>query len=70
MVKIIEEGSLTKRATCKRCKSKLEYEPSDVESTHYEDSPARYSITCPMCREKLGPNTCSVTVEEPWKEQI
>lgn len=66
-MKVITEGSLTKTATCKRCKSKLEYEPSDVKSTTYTDgdtiSHISRTIDCPLCLKKLGQNYCSIEVE-------
>jgi hypothetical protein len=67
-VKIVQEGSLTKRTSCKRCKSELEYEPEDVKSTSYEDSATKYHIQCPLCLKKLGPSGCFVYVERPSKE--
>jgi hypothetical protein len=67
-VKVVQKGSLTKRVTCKRCKSELEYEPEDVKSTSYEDGPITYHIQCPLCLQKLGQNSCFVYVERPSKE--
>lgn len=66
-MKVVQEGSLTKHATCKRCKSELEYEPEDVKSTSYEDSGTEYHIQCPFCLKKLGPNLCFVRVEAPGR---
>lgn len=67
MVRVIKEGSLTKCTTCKKCKSELEYEPADVKSIHYEESPTVYYIECPTCCSKLGANFCSVYVDDPAK---
>jgi hypothetical protein len=67
-VKIVQEGSLTKHATCKRCKSKLAYEPEDVKSTSWEDSGIEWYIQCPFCLKKLGPSYSFVYVEPPGKE--
>lgn len=66
-MKVVQEGSLTKRATCKRCKSELEYEPEDVKMTSYEDSATEWYIQCPFCLKKLGPNSSFVYVEAPGK---
>jgi len=65
---VTKEGSLTKTATCKRCKSELQYEPEDVKSTSYEDSPITYHIFCPFCEKKLGKNYSFVSVPDPAKE--
>lgn len=67
-MKVVQEGSLTKRTTCKRCKSELEYEPEDVKMTTYEDSPIKWYIQCPFCLKKLGPSYSFVYVEAPSKE--
>lgn len=67
-MKVVQEGSLTKRVTCKRCKSELEYEPEDVKSTSYEDSGIKYHIQCPLCLKKLGESYSFVYVPEPSKE--
>lgn len=71
-MKAVQAGSLTKRVTCKRCKSELEYEPEDVKSTTYTDgdtiSDIKYHIQCPLCLTKLGPNFCFVYVERPSVE--
>lgn len=67
-MKVVQEGSLTKRATCKRCKSELEYEPEDVESTSYEDSGTKYHIHCPFCLKKLGEGYSFVYVSQPSAE--
>jgi len=64
-MKVIKEGSLTKTATCKRCNTELEYEPEDVKSMSYEDSPTQYYIDCPFCRKKIGQNSCFVYVARP-----
>jgi hypothetical protein len=65
-VKIVQEGSLTRRVTCKRCKSELEYEPEDVKSTTYTDGDTidnvEFYIQCPLCLQKLGQNFCFVYV--------
>jgi hypothetical protein len=66
-MKVVQEGSLTKRVTCKRCKSELEYEPEDVKFTSYEDS-GKYHIQCPFCLKRLGERHCFVYVPEPSKE--
>jgi hypothetical protein len=66
-MKIVQEGCLTKRVTCKRCKSELEYEPEDVKSTSYEDSDTKWYIQCPFCCTKLGPINSFVYVEAPGK---
>ena len=67
-MKVVQEGSLTKRVTCKRCKSELEYEPEDVKFTNYEDSGIKYHIRCPFCLKRLGESYCFVYVPEPSKE--
>jgi len=59
---VIKEGSLTKKVTCKKCKSELEYEPEDVKHISYEDSPMQFYVDCPFCKKKLGPNFCTVYV--------
>ena len=68
VVKIVKEGSLTKIATCKRCKSELEHEPEDVTFTNYEDSGIRHHIKCPLCLKRLGDGYCFVYVDDPSKE--
>ena len=67
-MKVVQEGSLTRRATCKRCKSELEYEPEDVKSTSYEDSGIKYHVQCPFCLKKLGPSYSFVYVKCPGTE--
>lgn len=64
-MKVIQEGSLTKRATCTRCKSEMEYEPEDVKTMSYEDSPTQYYIQCPFCTKKIGPNYAFIYVPNP-----
>ena len=69
-MKVVTEGSLTKRVTCKRCKSVLEYEPQDVAFTNYKDSGIKYHIKCPICLKRLGViglGYCFVYVPEPSK---
>lgn len=65
---VVKEGSLTKTATCKKCKTEMEYEPEDVKHMSYEDSPTQYYIECPFCKKKLGANLCFVYVPSPSKE--
>jgi PHP family Zn ribbon phosphoesterase len=55
-MKVVQKGSLTKRVTCKRCKTELEYEPEDVKSTTY---------TCP----KLGQSYAFVQVRNPSRTE-
>jgi hypothetical protein len=64
-MKVVLQGSLTKRVMCKRCKSELDYEPSDVKSISYEDSGIKYHVHCPLCLEKLGPGYSFVYVDRP-----
>lgn len=70
MIKVLTKGSLTKKITCKRCKSELEYEPEDVRSDSYEDSPMQHTITCAVCLPALGASFSSVTVPPPWVEDL
>jgi hypothetical protein len=68
LVKIVQEGTLTKRTTCDRCQSELEYEPEDVQMTSYADNGGvDYWIKCPICLSKLGPNRSFVYVPSPSK---
>ena len=54
-MKVIERGSPVKKITCSTCKSKLEYEPSDLvkNGADFETSGVNYYIVCPVCNEKI-----------------
>ena len=67
-MKVVQKGSLTKRTTCTRCKSELEYEPEDVKSMSYEDSATTYYVQCPICVPKLGEGYSFVYVKNPGTE--